>query len=116
MPVELASGRRLRVEPLPPYGQSAMGSPGVARQWPNDETYLGWIELAVRNESVMSDSLAGAIADELAKQSVPSTPTRSARSTRSSPRDGRPRSACAAIRRCRLSSPQVPTISAARPF
>ena len=59
---------RLRVEPLPPYERSAMGSPGVAHQWPNDETYLGWIELAVRNEGVVGDLLAGAAADELAKQ------------------------------------------------
>jgi hypothetical protein len=59
---------RLRVEPLPPYGQSAMASPGVPHQWPNDETYLGWIELAVRNESVVGELLAGTAADELAKQ------------------------------------------------
>ncbi len=59
---------RLRVEPLPPYEQSAMASPGVAHQWPNDETYLGWIELAVRNEGVVGDLLAGAAADELAEQ------------------------------------------------
>ena len=59
---------RLRVEPLPPYERSAMASPGVAHQWPNDETYLGWIELAVRNEGVVGDLLAGAAADELAKQ------------------------------------------------
>jgi hypothetical protein len=59
---------RLRVEPLPPYHRSVMRSPGVAHQWPNDETYLGWIELAVRNEGVVGDLLAGAVADELAKQ------------------------------------------------
>jgi hypothetical protein len=59
---------RLRVEPLPPYDQSAMASPGVPHQWPNDETYLGWIELAVRNEGVVGDLLAGTAADELAKQ------------------------------------------------
>jgi hypothetical protein len=59
---------RLRVEPLPPYERSAMSSPGVAHQWPSDETYLGWIELAVRNEGVVGDLLAGAAADELANQ------------------------------------------------
>lgn len=59
---------RLRVEPLPLYGESVMGSPGVPHQWPNDETYLGWIELAVRNEGVLGDLLTGAAADELAKQ------------------------------------------------
>ncbi|MGP4024020.1 ethyl tert-butyl ether degradation protein EthD [Actinomadura sp. 3N407] len=59
---------RLRVEPLPPYDRSAMSSPGVAHQWPNDETYLGWIELAVRNEGVIGDLLSGAGADELAGQ------------------------------------------------
>ncbi|WP_460959633.1 hypothetical protein [Parasphingorhabdus pacifica] len=59
---------RLRVEPLPPYEQSAMSSPGVAHQWPNDETYLGWIELAVRNEGVLGDLLAGVAADELAQR------------------------------------------------
>ncbi|WP_207757672.1 ethyl tert-butyl ether degradation protein EthD [Nonomuraea cypriaca] len=59
---------RLRVEPLPPYDRSAMASPGVAHQWPNDETYLGWLELAVRDEGVVGDLLAGAAADELAEQ------------------------------------------------
>lgn len=59
---------RLRVEPLPAYDQSVMGSPGVTHQWPNDETYLGWIELAVRSEDVLSDLLAGVAADELAEQ------------------------------------------------
>jgi hypothetical protein len=59
---------RLRVEPLPPYDRSVMGSPGVAHQWPNDETYLGWIELAVRNEGVVGDLLEGAVADELARK------------------------------------------------
>jgi hypothetical protein len=58
----------LRVEPLPPYSQSAMGSPGVAHQWPTDETYLGWIELAVRHEDVVGNLLASAAADELAEQ------------------------------------------------
>lgn len=61
---------RLRVEPLPPYERSVMGSPGVAHQWPNEETYLGWIELAVRNEGVVGDLLADGAADELAKQVV----------------------------------------------
>ncbi|WP_017572087.1 hypothetical protein [Nocardiopsis halotolerans] len=59
---------RLRVEPLPPYERSAMGSPGVERQWPNDETYLGWIELAVRAEGVVGDLLSGVATDELAEQ------------------------------------------------
>lgn len=59
---------RVRVEPLPPYERFAMGSPGVAYQWPNDETYLGWIELAVRNEGVVGDLLAGAAAGALARQ------------------------------------------------
>ncbi|NKE60770.1 ethyl tert-butyl ether degradation protein EthD [Lentzea sp. PSKA42] len=59
---------RVRVEPLPPYDLSAMRSPGVPHQWPNDETYLGWIELAVRTEGVLGDLLAGTAADELAEQ------------------------------------------------
>ncbi|WP_199432906.1 hypothetical protein [Qaidamihabitans albus] len=58
----------MRVEPLPPYDQSVMASPGVPHQWPSDETYLGWIELAVRNEGVIGDLLEGAAADELAQQ------------------------------------------------
>jgi hypothetical protein len=58
----------LRVEPLPSYDQSAMASPGVAHRWPSDETYLGWIELAVRSEGVVGDPLAGTAADELANQ------------------------------------------------
>ncbi|MEY8042773.1 ethyl tert-butyl ether degradation protein EthD [Saccharopolyspora cebuensis] len=49
---------RLRVEPLPPY-ESAMSSPGVAHRWPGEETYLGWIELAVRDGAVLGDLLAG---------------------------------------------------------
>src|SRR5690606_17283340 len=36
---------RLRVEPLPPYDESVMASPGVPHAWPAEETYLGWIEL-----------------------------------------------------------------------
>ena len=59
---------RLRVEPLPPYDQAAMSSPGVPLQWPNDETYLCWIELAVRNEGVFGDLLACQLADGLAEQ------------------------------------------------
>ncbi|PDP86445.1 ethyl tert-butyl ether degradation protein EthD [Glycomyces fuscus] len=59
---------RLRVEPLPPYERSAMGSPGVERRWPTDETYLGWIELAVRTEGVVGDLLSGVAIDELAEQ------------------------------------------------
>lgn len=59
---------RLRVEPLPPYEQSVMASPGVAHQWPDHDTYLGWIELAVRNEAVLGDLLASSGADELAPQ------------------------------------------------
>ena len=58
---------RLRVEPLPPYDQ-AMGSPGVPLQWPTDETYLCWVEVAVRNEGVFSDLPAWLSADALAKQ------------------------------------------------
>ncbi|GAA4936887.1 hypothetical protein GCM10023224_17290 [Streptomonospora halophila] len=58
----------MRVEPLPPYEQSAMRSPGVAHRWPSDETYLGWIELAVRNENVLGELLAGSGADGLARQ------------------------------------------------
>ncbi|XRQ11889.1 ethyl tert-butyl ether degradation protein EthD, partial [Actinomadura welshii] len=57
---------RLRVEPLPPYGRSAMGSPGVELRWPGDDTYLGWIELAVRDESVVGDLLTGPVARDLA--------------------------------------------------
>jgi hypothetical protein len=45
-----------------------MASPGVAHEWPTDETYLGWIELAVRDEGVVADLLAGAGTDELAAQ------------------------------------------------
>src|SRR5699024_10649381 len=41
---------RLRVEPLPPYRQSVMPSPGVPHQWPTRDTYLGWIEIAVRHD------------------------------------------------------------------
>ena len=59
---------RLRVEPLPPYDRSAMALPGVERQWPSDETYLGWIELAVRNERGLGDLLTGANDGELAEQ------------------------------------------------
>jgi hypothetical protein len=59
---------RLRVEPLPPYERSAMSSPEVPHQWPSDDTYLGWIELAVRHEGVVGDLLAGAAADEFAAQ------------------------------------------------
>lgn len=59
---------RLRVEPLPPYERSAMGSPGVAYQWPSEETYLGWMELAVRSEGVVGDLLEGVAADGLAEQ------------------------------------------------
>ncbi|MBN1239312.1 MAG: ethyl tert-butyl ether degradation protein EthD [Gammaproteobacteria bacterium] len=59
---------RLRVEPLPPYDRSAMSSPGVPHRWPNEETYLGWIELAVREEGVISDLAAGAAADGLAER------------------------------------------------
>lgn len=59
---------RLRVEPLPPYDRSAMASPGVPHQWPNDQTYLGWIELAAQSESVVGDLMAGDAAEALAKQ------------------------------------------------
>lgn len=59
---------RLRVEPLPPYEESAMSSPGVPYQWPNDETYLGWIELAVRNEGVLGELLASLATDVLVQQ------------------------------------------------
>jgi hypothetical protein len=61
---------RLRVEPLPPYDRSAMASPGVPHQWPNDDTYLGWIELAVRNEAVVGDLLASTPTDELAEHAA----------------------------------------------
>ncbi|TDD17006.1 hypothetical protein E1294_29255 [Nonomuraea diastatica] len=40
----------------------------MAHRWPNDETYLGWIELAVRNEGVIGDLLAGAATGELVRQ------------------------------------------------
>jgi hypothetical protein len=59
---------RLRVEPLPPYERSAMGSPGVERRWPTGDTYLGWIELAVRTEGVVGDLLSGAATDGLAER------------------------------------------------
>ncbi|MBB3052738.1 hypothetical protein FHS23_003779 [Prauserella isguenensis] len=55
---------RLRVEPLPPYERSAMSSPGVPWQWPTDTAYLGWIELAVRTETVPTDlATGGSLAD-----------------------------------------------------
>lgn len=59
---------RLRVEPLPPYEQSAMPVPGVPHQWPNSDTYLGWIELAVGEEEVVRELLAGVAARGLAEQ------------------------------------------------
>ncbi len=59
---------RLRVEPLPPYEQSAMSSPGVPSEWPTTDTYLGWIELAVHNEAVLSDLLASSAVDKLTRQ------------------------------------------------
>lgn len=59
---------RLRVESLPPYEQSAMSSPGVPHQWPNDDTYLGWVELAVRNEGVFGDLLDATASEELSQQ------------------------------------------------
>ncbi|RWM87439.1 MAG: ethyl tert-butyl ether degradation protein EthD [Mesorhizobium sp.] len=59
---------RLRVEPLPSYNHSVMSSPRVPHQWPSKDTYLGWIELAVRNEGVVGELLACLAADELAEQ------------------------------------------------
>lgn len=59
---------RLRAEPLPPYEEAAMASPGVPYQWPGDETYLGWIELAVRREDVLRDLLDPAFANDIAEQ------------------------------------------------
>ncbi|RKS08123.1 hypothetical protein DFP74_3816 [Nocardiopsis sp. Huas11] len=59
---------RLRVEPLPPYEQSVMASPGVAHPWPGNDTYLGWIELAVRDEGVLRDLVSGPGAAELSEQ------------------------------------------------
>lgn len=59
---------RLRVEPLPPYDEAAMSSPGVSREWPTDETYLGWIELAVRSEGALRDLLAVLDPGEFARQ------------------------------------------------
>jgi hypothetical protein len=59
---------RLRVEPLPTYEQSAMASPGVPHLWPDSETYLGWIELAVRDEAIVSELVAGAAACNLAEK------------------------------------------------
>lgn len=59
---------RLRGEPLPAYDQSVMSSPGVPHEWPNNETYLGWIELAVRNEQVLGDLLTGQVTEQLAEQ------------------------------------------------
>lgn len=55
---------RLRVEPLPSYEHAAMTSPGTEHQWPTDETYLGWIELAVRGENVLGSLMARVIVDE----------------------------------------------------
>jgi len=45
-----------------------MASPGVAHQWPNDQTYLGWIELTVHTEGVLGELMANTSADELAEQ------------------------------------------------
>ncbi|MFE3459276.1 ethyl tert-butyl ether degradation protein EthD [Nocardiopsis aegyptia] len=59
---------RLRVEPLPPYAESVMASPGVPDQWPSDETYLGWIELSARNEDVFDDLLSDVLGNDLAEQ------------------------------------------------
>jgi hypothetical protein len=59
---------RLREEPLPPYGESAMSSPGVPHQWPSDETYLGWIELAVRDEGLAGELLEGTASDGFAER------------------------------------------------
>ncbi|WP_202966046.1 ethyl tert-butyl ether degradation protein EthD [Streptomonospora alba] len=58
---------RLRVEPLPPYDRSVMRSPGVPHRWPAEDTYLGWIELAVRDENLLRSLLAGTAADGLAR-------------------------------------------------
>lgn len=59
---------RLRVEPLPPYEGTVMRSPGVPHQWPSGETYLGWIELAVRGEEVFGDLLPSAAVDDFTAQ------------------------------------------------
>jgi hypothetical protein len=59
---------RLRVEPLPPYERTAMASPGVPHEWPGDDTYLGWIELAVRDEEVFGDLIPDADADAFAER------------------------------------------------
>ncbi|KOX09959.1 hypothetical protein [Nocardiopsis sp. NRRL B-16309] len=59
---------RLRVEPLPPYSRSVMRSPGVPHQWQDDGTYLGWIELAVRDEEVLRELRSSAALDHLAHQ------------------------------------------------
>ncbi|WP_304455424.1 hypothetical protein [Nocardiopsis sp. YSL2] len=40
----------------------------MPHRWPSDETYLGWIELAVRDGEVFGDLLAGAAIDALADQ------------------------------------------------
>lgn len=58
----------LRIEPLPPYDKAALSTPGVPLQWPTDETYLCWVELAVRNEAVVGDLVECLSVDELAKQ------------------------------------------------
>lgn len=54
---------RLRVEPLPPYDEFALKSPGLPKKWPSTESYLGWMELAVRDESVIH-TLCADIPDE----------------------------------------------------
>ncbi|GAB2503227.1 ethyl tert-butyl ether degradation protein EthD [Nocardiopsis aegyptia] len=59
---------RLRVEPLLPYAQSVMASPGVPDQWPGDETYLGWIELSARTEDVFDDLLSDVLRNGFAEQ------------------------------------------------
>lgn len=59
---------RLRIELLPPYGESVMSSPGVPHHWPSDETYLAWLELAVRDERVLGDLIASSPAKALREQ------------------------------------------------
>lgn len=44
-----------------------MGSPGVPHGRPSDDTYLGWVELTVRDEGVVGDLLAEPSADGLAE-------------------------------------------------
>jgi hypothetical protein len=46
---------RVRVQPLSMYDPTIRSSPGVLHDWPTAQSYLGWIELSVRDESVLAE-------------------------------------------------------------